>query len=98
MKPKWCRWDSACIWMTFNCHINHWNHQIDLLGCMPDGLSRKLVLKIPFHPNSFADGVASAPRLDNQYKLMFTLFIIRCLVVSDTQWLTSLAKGLIEAA
>ena len=38
------------------------------------------------------------PGLCNQYKLVFTLFIIGCLDVSDTQWLRSLVEGSIEAA
>ena len=37
------------------------------------------------------------PGLDNQYKLMFTLFIIGWLQVSDTQWLRSSVKGSREA-
>ena len=33
------------------------------------------------------------PGLDSQYKLVFVLFMIGCLDVSDTQWLRSLVKG-----
>ena len=34
------------------------------------------------------------PGLDNQYKLVFTVFAIGCLDVSETQWLILLVKGL----
>ena len=39
----------------------------------------------PLHPGS-----------DNQYKQVFPVFIIGCLDGSETQWLRSLVKGLIE--
>ena len=37
------------------------------------------------------------PGFDNQYKMVFTLFIIGCSDVSNKQWHQSLVKGSTEA-